>query len=141
MKFDLLVEEYLSLYLESHEEKNFSPENQVFLPRFEKDVKKVNGNPQIKTELKNFFNAWDSNQYVPKFEIKHQTKDISLAEPLKAIFGREIKQFPIYAVEIRKRRPSLHLLCTVIDNRLVWLRACLGYDNYEATLTSYRNTT
>jgi len=138
MKFDLLVEHYLSLYLEADERSHtFSPVNQAFIPRFEKDVKRINGNPQLKSELKAFFNKWDSETFIPTFEMKFQSKNTQIKEALKDM-GINDQSFPIYAVEVRTRRPAVKLLCTKIGERVIWLRAFLGYDEYMDQLTNCR---
>jgi len=136
MKFDLLVESYLSLYGESLNQ-NFSPSNQVFTPKFEKDIKKLNGNPQVKAEIKEFFTKWDQRQLTPNFEMKFQSKDPNLKDSLR-MMGMNVNHFPIYAVEVRSRRPSIHLLCTKIGDRVVWLRGFVNYDEYDVQLRRYR---
>ena len=132
MKFDVLVEHYLSLYTEE-ENSAFTPSNQAFIHKFERDIKRINGNPQLKSEVKSFFNKWDSGELSPTFELKFQSKNTALKESLKEI-GIDVNQFPLFVVEVRTRRPAVHLLCTKIADRVIWLRAFLGYDEYHDQL-------
>jgi hypothetical protein len=138
MKFDILIEYYLSICNESDERSHtFSPDQQEFTSKFEKDIKGINGNPQLKKELKGFFEAWDSKQLTPRFEHKHTTKDVSLLSQLQNL-NINATHIPLYVVEVRSRRPAIHLICTKIGNRVIWLRGFAGYDAYYNQLTQYR---
>jgi len=158
-KFDTIVERYLSEGKKFHrpvQQITHQPANtsvstsnnlrfssssvsQFRTKRFTKDIKDMDISNQ--RQALEFLRGWESGAISPEFEFKFNSPNGHLLVAASETTNNAVPQkLPLFAVTVRERTPALRFICTKIESKLIWLRAYLGKDEYDGSLTNYRST-
>lgn len=106
---------------------------------FLKDIKSMDISNQ--RQAKEFLRDWENGSISPEFEFKFSSPNGHLlVSASNAILGSVPEKLPLFAVTVRERTPALRFMCTKFNSNLIWLRAYLGKDVYDANLTAYRSS-